>query len=314
MKLTVVGVTGPAGCGKDTVASALINERKYQKVAFADPLYRIMKLESAKQLGDKAAPFELFRLVVDLMGGPGLAPPLETVVQIVQSDLTKIANDTGLMQDLMNKTKPRHFLQYVGTEYFRAFDNDIWANYFVRQSLAMVETARQDYFDAVETGEHAVGEGLVAVVVPEPHLKIVVTDVRFNNEPKAIEELVARANDLGRDVTAHSHIIKLDLPREVAAKRVSDRDGIPVEDVMARMGHASEAGVDDQWIDHVINADQPVEDVVRDVFAAIDGTLVVPRPAVEFIPAKKPAVVASGIVDLSQFARSKGKEEQHGGV
>lgn len=310
MKVSIVGFTGRAGSGKDTIAKALIDDRRYQKRSLAEPLYRIMKLEVAKQGGDLAAPFELFKLTVDLMGGPGLCPPVGIIAQIVEGEYTKIANETGLMDDVRHGTKPRKFLQYVGTDFFRKYDEDVWVNYFVNQVVAEAAKEREEYLHAIESGEHRLesrslsnvvdDSEAVGVNIPEPHIKIVITDVRFDNEAEMLYRLVERLNSIAPDVHATKHLFKLDLPLDVAVDRIIERDDVTREQVMANMGHASEGGVNDEFVDHTVDATKSIDAICSEVFGILDGVKPVELsvPTMEFQPGAR-------IIDLSQFAKKE---------
>lgn len=309
MKVTIIGFTGRAGSGKDTIAQALIENRGFVKRSMAEPLYRIMKLEVAKQNGDLAAPWELFDLTRDLFGSPA-GPPLDVVAGIALNEYTKIANETGLMNDINSGTKPRRFLQYVGTEFFRAYNEDTWVDYFIKQVVSQVRREREDHLHALEAGEtklRAVGRNDVSGEeggsIPEPHVRIVITDVRFDNEGAMLYRLVQELNEIAPDVHASKHLICLDLTKEEAARRVAVRDDISVQAVLANMGHASEAGVDQQYIDETIDASRSVESICRQVFNLLDGKKSLPTlelPVNGIIPN------SGSVIDLSQFAKKKG--------
>jgi hypothetical protein len=311
VKVTIVGFTGSAGSGKDTVAGALIQGRGFVKKSMAEPLYRIMKLEVAKQNGDKAAPFELFDLTRDLFGSPA-GPSLGVLTSIVLHEYTKIADQTKLMEDMNLGRKPRRFLQFVGTEFFRAYDENVWADYFIKRIVAQVIKEREDHLVAVETGETILRQkgsddvvGFSGNQIPFPHIRIVITDIRFDNEGEMMYRLVEALNQIAPDVTATKHLFKLEIPVKVSAERVAKRDDISFERAMMAMKHASEAGVDAQYIDHVVDASRPIEAVCESVCNILDGKKQEGTILDRIIPAT--GTSQSGVIDLSQFASKKGQ-------
>mgnify|MGYP001560938416 CR=1 FL=1 len=122
----VLGLAGPAGCGKDTVADYLVTRYGYEKFAFSDALYREVTeafgLESEDLLRDrdtKEVPTELLSLIrcSDL----DFREVVERQLSILRTTRGMITLPSGVMH-----LSPRQVLQWWGTEYRRAQDPDYW--------------------------------------------------------------------------------------------------------------------------------------------------------------------------------------------
>ena len=97
MKHKLIGITGPAQCGKDTVADYLIERLGYAKASFADPLKKMLE------------------------AGLGL-----NAAQLYGPDKEAIAPRYGC--------SPRHIMQTLGTEWGRErVHPDIWVRAMVAQ-------------------------------------------------------------------------------------------------------------------------------------------------------------------------------------
>lgn len=90
----VIGLSGPAGAGKDTAAAYLVEYHGYKAMAFADPLRAMLGV------------------VLDMVGAP-------TSLWLSDRSL-KEREIPGL------GVSPRAFLQAMGTEGGRALSSDIW--------------------------------------------------------------------------------------------------------------------------------------------------------------------------------------------
>lgn len=121
----IIGLSGRRGSGKDTVASLLMRRYRVERLAFADPLR------------------EAARAICGFSEEQCVNPALKEVV------------------DPRWGFSPRQFLQRLGTDVGRAFDENLW----VKRWIARANTAL------------ATGRG------------VVVTDVRFPNELEAVRSL-----------------------------------------------------------------------------------------------------------------------------
>lgn len=123
-----IGVTGPAGAGKDTVAHILATMFDYEKVAFAGPLKAMLAAAGLPEPGDRALKEQII---------PGF-------------DFSW-----------------RQAAQTLGTEWGRGLDSEIWTKL---TKLEVLKKARMRLRE------------------PES-LKVVYTDVRFDNEAKMIRDM-----------------------------------------------------------------------------------------------------------------------------
>lgn len=87
----IIGLTGPAGCGKSTVASYLKVSYDFEEISFADPIKRVCS--------------ELFNL------------PLSVFHDRYKKEI-KIERYGG--------KSPRDLLQWFGTDIMRTFDDQFW--------------------------------------------------------------------------------------------------------------------------------------------------------------------------------------------
>lgn len=122
---TIIGITGPAGAGKDTAAQALIDVRGYQRMSFADPIKAM------------------------LAAGLGL-----TEHQLYDP----AGKETPI--DWLGYISPRRLTQTLGTE---------WGRQLVHPDLWVRAMAR--------------------MIAASPAQRIVIPDVRFENEAHAIRQM-----------------------------------------------------------------------------------------------------------------------------
>lgn len=165
----VVGLVGLRGSGKDTAAQVLL-EKGWRRTAFADALY----LEVASAFGvtveflqrrdTKETPLPELALVncTDLMYVGAFLAYEDERLAAAGADIPRLAQ-------LTQPRSPREILQVWGTEYRRKLYNDDYWRDQVRQ-----------------------------VIQANPHVNFVVTDVRFPDEAKLIED--ALSGRLGRVV------------------------------------------------------------------------------------------------------------------
>jgi hypothetical protein len=118
--LTIVSLTGLAGSGKDTVADTLVAQKGFTKVAFADALR-----------AEVAAAFDID--VAHLTQRETKEHPISTLAldrcldpKFVRCMATVFAT-AGLSATLLSAPRsPRQIMQWWGTEYRRAQDDDYW--------------------------------------------------------------------------------------------------------------------------------------------------------------------------------------------
>jgi len=152
----LIGLSGCKGVGKDTAAQWLIEEQGYTRLAFADKL----KEAVANLLDISVEEVDNFKAVSSegwITRKPSDPLPQPTTFVVVKQG--------GIFESEMSW---REFLQRFGTEMGRnTFGQDFWIEQWI-QSLSQLKT----------TGYDIASGGLPSVVV---------TDVRFENEAKAIK-------------------------------------------------------------------------------------------------------------------------------
>ena len=161
----IIGLTGLAGSGKDTVA-ALLAMKGFTRYAFADELRR----EVARTL-DIAQGIAKFVATADDLWDTGLA--LRAYGKEVSD-----AIHLRMLSSEMTYAKPtppliRELLQRHGTEFRRTQD----PNYWVGLLMSHISAARLAYINACTDCK-----------VPVRMEKVIISDVRFPNEAEAIRD------------------------------------------------------------------------------------------------------------------------------
>lgn len=155
----ILGLSGAAGSGKDTVANYLVKRYGFVKFAVADPLRQ--EVQQAFGLADRS----LF-LNREMKEVPASELML---VNCTNNDFVALVKATLAMRTLYRSgadidlapISPRQILQWWGTEYRRAQDEDYW----VKQAAAFVTKAQGRFFYPEQAPQH-----------------FVIPDVRFENE------------------------------------------------------------------------------------------------------------------------------------
>jgi hypothetical protein len=206
MKYPLIGICGPAGSGKDTVAAIVARKLGGQTIALADPMKRFAQtifgfseeqLWGPSEMRNKPDPrwtpekitaihkkrgHILFTKYSDSIWNILGAVDRETYDNAVSAyeawiqDAIKVCHERGVVT-------PRYILQTMGTEWGRAVDMNIW----VKKALRDIETLLSD--------PEASYERTLGVVArppdgpPRPPEVMLITDVRFRNEALAIKAL-----------------------------------------------------------------------------------------------------------------------------
>jgi hypothetical protein len=156
--MNIIGISGLAGSGKDTIADYLYFKHVYQKVSLADVMKRFV--------------MEVWGVDKECLWGPSHLRGATLPVKIPGTDETLTV---------------RKILQHLGTEGGRAIDNDVWARYAMRVAKTLILphplTGRRDYVYTPEYGLKQLHPdaqcGYAGVTIP---------DCRFVNEIKLIRE------------------------------------------------------------------------------------------------------------------------------
>ena len=150
----IIGLSGGAGTGKDTVADILVEQHGFYKIAFADEIKRICQ--------------KLFQFTDEQLWGPSSERNKPDPRYPVGGDLTKqVAQGLKIPTEFAAEClTPRHALQTLG-DWGRAKYKDVWVR------LAMKEALRL-YKSEIHPGT---GSWLAGVVIP---------DCRFKDELDAV--------------------------------------------------------------------------------------------------------------------------------
>jgi hypothetical protein len=160
----VVGLSGLAGAGKDTVADLLVNDFGFVKVAFADPIKRAAmdwwdfsedQLWGASEMRNKPDLRYPTGLKEDLR--PSFVPHYNTTPHTSMTYLT-----------------PRYVLQKIGTDIARSLDKDVWLRYGMKVARQLLQ--HPDKLNYKQT------VGVVEEKRSAPIAGVVISDGRFTNE------------------------------------------------------------------------------------------------------------------------------------
>jgi len=159
----IIGISGKAGAGKDTVSDLLVKYHLFVRVALADPLKRICK--------------EVFDFSDEQLWGPSEErnKPDERYPRTLRC-ADRLHPDSP---DHSSFLTPRYALQQLGTEWGRDCYDMVWVNYMLRTAKTILE---KKYGYSMDRGLNRmgwIGDDPVGVCVP---------DVRFKNEMDAIRE------------------------------------------------------------------------------------------------------------------------------
>lgn len=181
----LIGVSGVAGSGKDTVANYLVDRVGFIKVSFADPMKRIVR--------------DVFDFSETQLWGPSeernkpdkrYLKGLRQFNSIVEEEDARVfayldaaAKGRPYDDDEFKKIylTPRYALQTLGTEFGRNCYENIWVEYALR--LARTALASPTQYDYTTT------YGLVpADRIKNPIQGVVIADCRFENEMIMVKE------------------------------------------------------------------------------------------------------------------------------
>lgn len=209
--MKLVGISGQAGSGKDTVADYLVSEYGYVKVSLADPIKRfgreVFGFTDTQLWGPSHHRNELdkrFDYYCDLRsGGIRFTPKTklgalaatcdkgwfvaahalkeyaeEWLDQVLPGeDVQSLYDWFAAFGSVHARISPRVMLQHLGTEWGReAADEDIWVNCMLRTAKAILNGQQYDRRVGL-TGNDPKAT---------PTTGVVVSDVRFKNELEAI--------------------------------------------------------------------------------------------------------------------------------
>jgi hypothetical protein len=179
----IIGITGKAGSGKDTVADILVKDHGFVRIGFADVMKRFCA--------------EVFGFTDEQLFGPSSErnrpdhrfPRSKDDVDRYERWLAR-ANSTegnlswrqdcrGVAEGLEDRCflSPRRALQQLGTDWGRNCYPDVWIDYALRVAETLLR----------EGCEYYPSRGLTVEKADKPPRGVVFSDVRFLNEAKAIK-------------------------------------------------------------------------------------------------------------------------------
>lgn len=199
----IVGISGLAGSGKDTCADFFVRNHGFVKVAFADPLKRIVR--------------EVFGFSYDQLWGPSVmrsapdiryarkhGPHVKHEGASHDQEQCQCCSEWYELHDPSSGgtpscfLTPRYALQKLGTEWARGCYPNVWVEYALRVADRLSVEGGYTY-DAVRGLEHAWRPG-----DENWRTNVVIPDVRFKNE---IDGLRAHGAKLIRIVRSGSGLV-----------------------------------------------------------------------------------------------------------
>jgi hypothetical protein len=172
----LIGLTGPAGCGKDTVADLLTTHCGFYKMAFADGL--------RNEVCDAFGIEPLYLTHRSTKEHPMSCLALSKCAEQAFVDRVNVHHRENLDYiDLAAPRSPRQIMQWWGTDYRRQQSADYW----VTKSASRIQ---QLFSQRIAT-------------------RIVITDLRFDNEADLVTRhggLIWRVTRPGCDVAPGAHV------------------------------------------------------------------------------------------------------------
>lgn len=239
--MNLIGITGKAGSGKDTVADILCRNHGFVRVTLADVMKRFCK--------------EIFGFADEQLWGPSEfrnAPDKrfprkhswpQGDVNTYSSEMFLPCSCCGLRADAPYSDEPcyltpRFALQRLGTEWGRDCFEDVWIDYAMRVTDALLigEKYRRHSYTA-QLGSHDRGEGQG----PEEIRGVVIPDVRFPNELARVRSENGRIwhrpgkTSLSTSAAAHLSERSIDGDEECDARILWQDDPKMLESVIAML-------------------------------------------------------------------------------
>ena len=153
----IIGLTGLAGAGKDTVADTLVTHAGFRKIAFADALRQ--EVAGAFRLGGYA---HILSERITKERPLALLALWQCQNQDFVNMVSQIEDAPSLYEFMRQFRSPRHIMQLWGTEYRRAQQPNYWSTKVAMQ---------------------------IAAGIAEGEDRWVITDCRFDNEAQAIRSM-----------------------------------------------------------------------------------------------------------------------------
>jgi hypothetical protein len=181
--MNIIGITGKAGSGKDTVADILVREHGFVKVALADPMKRICR--------------DVFQFTDQQLWGPSefrnapdrRYPREHAFHHVVKGAIHCACCGVPFPEAGQCYLTPRFALQRLGTEYGRAMHQDVWINKALSTAKWLCSGVEKNSYPPLRpaydapTGTTWRQAGVYGQPETYFHPKgVVISDVRFDNE------------------------------------------------------------------------------------------------------------------------------------
>lgn len=229
--MSIIGICGQAGSGKDTVADYISNEYDYVTVALADPMKRFVKDVWGFTEEQLWGPSD-FRNKPTIVNWDAADLAFECHYQVWLGEITDgySVDDVASLKDWYlglerGAISPRTILQSLGTEWGRDnFEDDLWIDYVLRLAEKLMQPAY----------EYTKAAGAVKQPTPKG---VVISDVRFRNEIEKLSKLpegrIVKLNRMSLDdgpapgITNHrSEAEQKEIELELFSFLISNNDSI----------------------------------------------------------------------------------------
>lgn len=228
--MNIIGITGQASSGKDTIAARLVDEYNYQQIALADPLkrfgYHVFSFDTVQLWGPSqmrnafdprytlceirssglhldAKSLSSVKRACDAAWGAAAAQVLEYGQDWLKEVLSD-DDDYNKAFDLLcywfvslghkhSELSPRIMLQSLGTQFGReSISEDVWIDYALKLCTKLLR--------GQGSWRYSPQKGAISCEIEEKPSGIVISDVRFTNELTAIKAAGGRVIRVERDV------------------------------------------------------------------------------------------------------------------
>jgi hypothetical protein len=213
----LIGISGPAGCGKDTVAGFLAQDAQFVIVALADPIKRICKevydFTDEQLWGPSAsrnAPDTRYvrrparrewtctECCHRILGNPfeekAIGPLGPKTCYVCHKQGESLNGEYHLVSIPVEHLTPRHALQQLGTEWGRTCYPNTWVDLCIRTARKLLDDHSARYTQ--KHGVHHLEDNRIweeADRIEANRVRgVAVPDVRFRNEMAALREAGAR--------------------------------------------------------------------------------------------------------------------------
>jgi hypothetical protein len=254
--LIVIGFGGLAGAGKTATANLIApghymrylddNQKPYPivwtKLSFAMPIKKIVSILQQTQ-GENAFSRRSYQIHDALRELIGHAVEYDELVDMVYEVCS---------HDLPRSGKPREFLQWIGTDFLRQKDDDVFIKWMRRQinyELGLFHKEVQDYHTE-----------------DQQKLGVVIDDMRFENE-------ITLVKGYPRNL-----VVRLDVDPREAQRRLEARDGHAMDP--RQLNHSSERvmSFDPSVFDAILDTTEFTERQVADaVLSHLNQRVTMPR-------------------------------------